>query len=124
MKKSDPFNRIKYLLKTWGKWKYARYAKSLGYSSRSPIANFGMPRTGSAHDSEVPNGTQTEVAWLDVIIDGLEPQGKQIINCTYAMCLSQVASADLLGFSLSTIKRRLTELHIKLEVMLHEARDV
>jgi hypothetical protein len=70
MKKSDPFNRIKHLLTTWGKWKYARYAKSLGYSSRSPIADFGMPRCGSVHDSEIPNGTQTEVAWLDVIIDG------------------------------------------------------
>lgn len=120
MKKSDPLNRIKYLLTAWGKWKYAKYAKGIGYAKASPIANFGMPRTGTVHDSEIPNGTATEVAWLDLVIETLENKEKQVLNCTYAMQMTRAATAELLGYHRKTIENWLNDVTIKLDKMLHE----
>lgn len=120
MKKHDPLNRIKYLLTAWGRWKYAKYAKGIGYSSTSPIANFGMPRTGGVYDTEIPNGTATEVAWLDVVIETLESKEKQVLNCTYAMQMTRAATAELLGYHINTIDNWLKDVTTKLDKMLHE----
>lgn len=120
MKKHDPLNRIKFLLTSWGKWKYAKYAKGIGYSSTSPIANFGMPRTGGVYDTEIPNGTATEVAWLDLVIETLDSKEKQVLNCVYAMQMTRAATAESLGYHVDTIYELLKAVTIKLDKMLHE----
>ena len=96
-------NRVKFLLEKWGRRKARDYSKAVGYASKSPLADFGMPRCGSVHDSSEPLGVSTEIVALDAAIKDLTIKERTLINCLYCLQLSRRTIAAQLGCHINTV---------------------